>query len=115
MKPIAILFSMLLSLVSCGRGYSDGERTGTVTKLSNKGLFCKTWEGELLMGGIRQTENGPAANVWTFTVTDPKWLEPLQKAQNIGERVTIGYVQWFAAPPCTSESGYEVTSVLESK
>ena len=30
--------------------YSEGERIGYVTKLTAKGIFWKTWEGEMQMG-----------------------------------------------------------------
>lgn len=29
--------------------YSDGDRAGILQRLSRKGWFCKTWEGELAL------------------------------------------------------------------
>ncbi len=34
--------------------YSDGERTGLLTKLSRKGNIFKTHEGEVLIGNFQQ-------------------------------------------------------------
>lgn len=52
--------------------YSDGERTGVITKFSHKGMLIKTWEGELNMGGFDQ---GGVATIWAFSVDDPVIVE----------------------------------------
>ncbi len=46
--------------------YSKGERVGFVQKLSKKGWFCKTNEGELAMVNIE----GQQAEKFYFTVRD---------------------------------------------
>ena len=40
---------MLCLALLGGCNYSDGDRTGYLQKLSRKGWFCKTYEGELAM------------------------------------------------------------------
>ena len=37
--------------------YSSGERAGWVQKLSNKGWLCKTWEGELALVSLPETDH----------------------------------------------------------
>jgi hypothetical protein len=39
----------------CSHNYSDGYRVGYVRKFSRKGLIWKSWEGELLLGGVVST------------------------------------------------------------
>jgi hypothetical protein len=88
MKQLALVALMASMLVGCGE-YSDGERVGTIQKFSRKGLIAKTWEGEMLLGGLkRKTVSGTdsnggstsstsmVANVFEFTVEDPARLLP---------------------------------------
>src|SRR5512139_3547284 len=96
---IALVFMALLVLPSCMENYSNGERTGTVTKLSHKGLVFKSWEGELLQGGLRKTTEGRSeANVFQFNAA-PHTVAALKQALNSGEVVTVTYYQWFFPPP----------------
>ena len=44
--------------------YSSGERAGYIQKISRKGWFCKTWEGELAM----TTVPGTAPQIFQFSV-----------------------------------------------
>lgn len=53
MKKIMLLMS--LALVGCSSNYSKGFRVGFVRKFSQKGVFIKSWEGELLLGGVVST------------------------------------------------------------
>ena len=43
--PIAVFVTLLLLLNSFN--YAVGERTGVISKLSQKGIACWTWEGQL--------------------------------------------------------------------
>ena len=39
-------------LVGCSSNYSNGYRIGRIRKFSEKGIFIKSWEGQLLLGGV---------------------------------------------------------------
>lgn len=107
----AVWLCVLFSLAACGRGYSDGDRTGTVVKFSRKGLLCKSWEGEMNLGGIVSGVDGTSAvNVWHFTVADEALVPSFQSAMASGKRVMVHYQEWAAGPVC-NESAYEATSV----
>jgi hypothetical protein len=96
--------------------YSDGERVGTVTKFSNRGLLWKTWEGELLMGGVvRDSDGHAAANVWQFSVTDPAVVRELQEAQDAGEPVRLQYTQNMTSMPWSGDTSYRVIRVTRVK
>lgn len=41
MKKVLLIFVAVI-LVGCGANYSNGERHGVVTKISEKGLFFKS-------------------------------------------------------------------------
>lgn len=107
---ISILMILSLAGCACGRGYSEGERTGTVYKLSRKGLVFKSWEGEMLLGGARQTDQGAVANVWAFTIVDPRLVKVVSEAQDSGAPMTAHYIQWFNSGP-SMESDYELTTI----
>ncbi len=94
-------------------GYSTGERTGVVRKLSVKGTpMCKYAEGELALTGANQGQN---VEVWTFSVDDHSDGNPIMKqlreAERGGTRVTLHYRQdlksWWRCTP----HEYFVTSV----
>jgi len=80
-------------------GTSDGKRVGVLTKFSHRGLFIKSYEGELNMGGIRNKINSDGnrsvvANVWQFSCSNPLMVEKLDRL--VGKEVVIKYHQSFA-------------------
>ena len=77
--------------------YSDGSRTGYVTKISRKGYIFKTYEGELnfgFFGGATGT-NRPVDNVWIFSVSDYYVADQVRKASESGEKVTLFYKEKY--------------------
>jgi len=86
-------------------GYSTGERTGTVRKLSVKGSpMCKYAEGELALTGGQPGQN---VETWTFSVDDHGDANPIMKqlreSERTGTRVTLHYRQdlksWWRCSP----------------
>ena len=106
---------MAAGLAGCGVTYSDGDRAGNVTKLSYKGVVCKSWEGELATDGfVSKTDakgNRSSSNVFSFSVTDLAIVEKLQAAQESGSRVKLHYNQVMLKNPCTSSTDYYITEV----
>jgi hypothetical protein len=95
--------------------YSDGVRAGQVVKFSYKGVVpgCKTWEGELVLGGLRggSAMDGSGANIFRFTVSNAKVIQEIQDKLDTGEHATVTYVQPHWNFPCTTDTGYFVTKV----
>jgi len=89
--------------------YSEGERTGTIAKFSNKGLFIKTWEGELHQGGLDQ---GGVAKVWSFSVIDPGVVEKIHAAQRSGGQHTLKYRQQMMKQSWRGETDYFIVDVI---
>ena len=79
------------------KDYSDGTRAGQITKLSHKGLFWKSWEAQMNMGGTVQGENGAVASVFAFNV-DSAVVPQIQSALESGKRVKVIYRQWLIQP-----------------
>ncbi len=84
--------------------YSNGERSGYVQKISNKGWVCKTWEGELAM----VTQPGVPPQIFVFSVRDDAVARSLMSAG--GKRVSITYEQHKGVPTsCFGDTEYFVT------
>ena len=106
-----------------GNTYSEGSRTGRLTKITQSGFFWKTWEGEMISDGLRTrgTEHGAVAiaNTWNFSI-DAKTergenieelVGTLQNKLENGENVTVKYWAPYIAFPCRGASDYYVHNV----
>jgi len=92
--------------------YSNGQRTGVPQKLSYKGIFCKTWEGSLNVGGMSTDGQGIAVpNVWNFSVPNEAIAGEINSAADQGKRLTLHYTQPLLAATCKGSSGYYVYKV----
>lgn len=91
--------------------YSNGERTGVISKVSNKGLFFKTWEGELSMGNFDQ---GGIPTLWQFSVADKDVVKEITETQRSGSRVTLVYEEKIIVYPWQGSTHYFVTEVQKT-
>lgn len=86
--------------------YSSGERAGWVQKLSHKGWFCKTWEGELAMVSMP----GATPEKFFFTVWSDTVAEEINR--NMGKRVALHYEEKIGIPTtCFGETRHFVTRI----
>lgn len=110
---LLIVFSLGGGCIRFGRiTYSEGERTGIVSKFSRKGLFFKTHEGDLLQGGL---EMGGVPQSWGFSADNPETIEKVQKAQRSGRRCTLHYKEQLLKQFWRGETKYFVIDVTEEK
>ncbi len=89
--------------------YSDGERTGLLTKLSHKGNIFKTYEGEILIGNFQQAPNVMVPEKFYFSVKSKKLADTLMKLQ--GKIISLKYHQYRKTLPWRGESVYMVTDL----
>jgi hypothetical protein len=89
--------------------YSDGERTGLLTKLSHKGNVFKTYEGEVLIGNFQQAPNIMVPEKFYFSVKNEKLADTLMKLQ--GKVISLKYHQYRKTLPWRGESVYIVTDL----
>ena len=61
--------------------YSDGSRTGYLSKFSKKGYVFKTYEGELFVGGANADNRTVVNTTWYFSVPsgDQQIIDSLHK------------------------------------
>jgi hypothetical protein len=85
---------------------SDGSRTGTLFKISRKGVMFKTYEGQLHLGGSAiMTQQ----SVWDFSAKNAQVYEELQKYE--GKTVKCHYRQVVNAFPWQGDTDYIVYKV----
>jgi hypothetical protein len=114
-KPILIGVAVLL-LMACmylyftfsGWTYSEGSRAGVVVKLSHKGNWTKTWEGELSMGALDQ---GGVREKWAFSVLEGPQVEAVQDAMDHGKRVKLEYREQRGLQSWNGATKYFITGV----
>jgi len=116
-----VIISLIISFIVAGCSgcnYSSGIRVGILTKFSEKGVFWKTWEGELTLGGLIREAKGYVANTWGFSIRrdDPKteiFVKVLQYALEEGKEVKIVYEdRGFFVGPWHSSTVYWITDVI---
>jgi hypothetical protein len=88
--------------------YSDGERKGTLIKITHKGNLFKTDEGEMWLS-CRQVMNSSSEKFF-FSVTNDSLAAVLMKMQD--ECVQLSYKQYRAVLPWRGDSKYIVTNVV---
>jgi hypothetical protein len=93
----ASMLTAVLGLTACGENYSNGDRAGIVTKLSQKGLVFKSWEGEMLVALPAEIAGTTQPEKFAFNVS-PEAVDKVKTAMASGKRVTLVYRQWAIAP-----------------
>lgn len=120
MKTVKLFFALIVLAALAGVAYylfgtfSDGERAGTVIKMSRKGFIFKTYEGELNLGMVLSDNSGASvSNIWEFSVpaSDREALDKLDTAMARGHRAKLYYRQKFVKAPWRGETEYLVYKV----
>ncbi|MBP9070471.1 MAG: 6-phosphogluconate dehydrogenase [Bacteroidia bacterium] len=89
---LIIAFCFWIFYLICGMAYSEGTRSGILTKVSKKGYVFKTREGELIIGGVNQGDGAILpATVFKFSVSDEETYLKLDSLQ--GRKVIVTYKQ----------------------
>jgi hypothetical protein len=74
----------------CGITYSEGTRSGVLTKISKRGFVFKTFEGELNIGGLNQGDGTiMPLSIFYFSVKNEDVYNLLQDSQ--GKKVVLHY------------------------
>lgn len=92
-----------------GMTYSEGTRSGVLTKVSKKGYIFKTYEGQLAISGVGGYVMNPGeqGNVWSFSTRDELVYRELQKYE--GRPITLSYKETYRTFYWWGETRYFVT------
>lgn len=82
--------------------YSEGTRVGIIYKFSKKGTIFKTYEGEMMLPGIRNKSKALSTNTFNFSVTDEELAKKLMKSQ--GMEVELHYLYYNRPLPWRGDS-----------
>ncbi len=123
MKRIFIITVISLFLILIGSGsyfyfgsFSEGIRAGRLMKMSHKGWVFKTWEGQLDVGGLQDSDgDGAATTTWSFSVREQSVVDSVNKAMEYGYRVRLNYEQKHFTLPWWGETEYFITKVEKVK
>ena len=87
--------------------YSQGTRSGELIKISNRGVFFKTWEGEISQGIS-------GAQIFSFSILD-KDKEIIKKLNEYqGRYVKLDYIERYASFIFWGDTKYFITNVVEN-
>lgn len=105
-----ILVLLLIGFAGCT--YSEGERTGVITKFSKKGIFIKTWEGTMILGA--EGASGGIENTWDFTVkkSTQDVIDQVNVAARSGKLITVGYKEVIPRFFWVGDTRYYITGIL---
>jgi len=84
--------------------FSEGYRAGELTKISNKGVMFKTWEGEISQG-VSESQR------FTFSVESGN-VDVIDKLKELqGEPVKLTYKERYDTFPWLGDTKYFITGV----
>lgn len=85
--------------------YSDGVRSGSIVKFSEKGVLFKTWEGQL--------QFGEASNLWDFSVYpgNDEVQDKIHDAIRNNKEVQLMYDESYVAISFWGDTKYFITDV----
>ena len=87
---VTLLIAFALYYFICGITYSEGTRSGVLTKISKRGYVFKTYEGDMNIGGLSQGDGTIMPMVvFYFSVQDEDVYNQLQALQ--GKKSVVYY------------------------
>lgn len=87
--------------------YSEGSRTGTITKLSHKGgILGKTNEADIDISALKT-----GTSLWSVSIRDANVLQDMTIAKHCGDEVEVTYVQTLKHLDFLQKSDYRATGV----
>ena len=89
---IFLLTFLFILLFSTANPSGNGERIGEVISLHKVGRVHKTWEGELIKGGM-VNGSGSFGKPFDFTVSNPSLIKPLLNSMMNGQPIILFYHQ----------------------
>jgi len=118
---ISLLLLLLLLALLNSFNYSVGVRTGVLSKLSTRGVACRTSEGQLALPNFsrsndRRPRNQEFDNTFNFSVPDADVRKQLE-AIPAGQTVTLEYHQklfaldWPLPLLCVRRTAFEIVGV----
>ena len=110
MKKTIIALCALTLLSGCYE-ISTGEKNGVITKLAQSGVFCKTWEMEIVRGGLT-SGSGVVGAPFDVTIENPDLVKIAKQAIDTGAEIRIHYSREMVSF-CRSDSDSTFLTSIE--
>lgn len=94
MKTSTIVAALLIACLATACGLNtpaEGEKIGTIVRVQRSGVLTKTWEGQLIRGGMNNGSGVMGIAPFHFTIEDPKLLTAVQAAMEHQTEVLVTY------------------------
>jgi hypothetical protein len=103
--------------VAYNANFSKGYRAGKIMKFSKRGVFLKTYEGQLDKGGIHTSKDGDMSSTWDFSVSssETEIIKILEEVAKTGERVLVDYEEKYYKFAWRGDTKYIITGVTKEK
>lgn len=118
MKKLSLLFFVLvvigLAFTGCAVNTSPGtgSKIGQVVKISKQGMLSKTWEAQLIRGGLNGGSGSFGATPFDFTIENEKQAEQVQEYMNKQTEVVITYrMEGIYAATRSDSSGHFLETI----
>lgn len=102
---------LFLPLVTGCWDMGGGEKIGTITRINRMGIICKTWEAEIIRGGLN-TGSGVMGQAFHFTIEDDSLAKEVERFMNNQQEVKITYKK-EGVTLCRSDSDDVFLSKIE--
>lgn len=107
---LSLVASSFLFTMGCGSGFDsgDGKKIGQIVKIGEHGVFCPTYEAEIIRGGFNGGSgvNGLALD---FTIKNKKLYHDLVLAMEAQQEIELSYDKRAMSGPCYSETAIVAT------
>lgn len=104
---VFLVLSLLLLLTGLRINISTigGEKVGQVFSVNKEGFLSKTWEAELVRGGMNNGSGAFGIKPFDFTVPNDALVDQVKKYMEAGTEVIIRYQQPHIYSSWLTESG----------
>lgn len=94
--------------------FSEGNRSGILVKFSRRGYVFKTYEGAMVLPGLRSYPASPLiGKEFVFSVSDKRVADSLSMLE--GKEMVLYYVEYNGSLPWRGESRYVVKNIRAVK
>ena len=104
---IASVFMLICSFITT----ENGEKIGSIVKVSKEGIVCKTWEAQLIRGGMNNGGGSFGTHPFDFTLSDKKLIDIAQQAMSDQKEIIVKYHKQAISPCASGSDGYFADSI----
>lgn len=110
-----VLFLLSSPFIGFNLNPGRGEKVGQIVRYTEEGIVCKTFEAQLIRGGLNSGSGAFGIKPFEFTVTDPAMMQKVAQYMDSQEEVRITYDIDGIYATCNSGSGGNFLTSIEPR